>query len=159
MLKIIMVIFLLCCHGVFAKETSISITLGANLLTPTCTLTTPMQLNFGDINRNDFLNGDQSLRSKTFDITASCQNVSRVELKFIPQNGIVSGKNDVALTSNSSVSYSVSLIDLGMNNINFNNNIVWPSPATTSVKMLLAENGSLTKGVFNTSMTIQLTYI
>lgn len=159
MLKIIMFILLLCSHGVLAKNSSLSIIVGANLINPTCTLNAPTELNFGDINRNDFLNGSQNLRTRAFDITASCHNASRVELMFVPRNGTVSGRNNAALTSNASVMYTISLPGLGSNNIDFNNKIVWPSPGTTSVRMVLGTNGTLTKGGFNTSMTIQLTYI
>ncbi|EPH3178715.1 fimbrial protein [Citrobacter braakii] len=159
MTRVFLFILLLCGHSVSAKTSTLSITVGANLVIPTCTLTAPAVINFGDINRNDFLNGNPDLRIRNFDITASCHNASRVELMFIPRNGIVSSRNDAALTSNASVMYTVSLTDLGVNNINFNSNIIWPSPGTTSVTMLLGANGTITKGVFNTSMTIQLTYI
>ncbi|EDW6064637.1 fimbrial protein [Salmonella enterica subsp. enterica serovar Oslo] len=159
MLKKIMFILLMCNHSILAKNSTLNITIGANLIIPTCALSIPAEINFGNITRNDFLNGNSNLRIKNFDITASCNNVSRVELMFIPRNGTISGRNNAALTSNSSVMYTVSLIDLGKNNIIFNKNIVWLSPGTTSVRMLLTANGILTKGGFKTSMTIQLTYI
>lgn len=159
MTRVFLFTLLLCAYSVSAKTSTLSITVGANLIIPTCTLTAPAVINFGDINRNDFLNGNPDLRIRNFDITASCHNASRVELMFIPGNGIVSGRNDAALTSNASVMYTVSLMDLGVNNVNFNSNIVWSSPGTTPIRMFLDANGTLTKGFFNTSMTIRLTYI
>lgn len=157
--KIIMFLFLLYCNTAFAKNSTLNMTLGARLINPTCTLTAPVEFNFGNINGNDFLNGDAALRSRTVSVTASCTDTSRVDVMFIPQNGTVSGRNNAALTSNSSVIYSVSLIDLGLNDVDFNANILWPSPGATTVRMQLASNGTLTQGAFNTAMTIQLTYI
>ncbi|PVL83790.1 fimbrial protein [Salmonella enterica subsp. enterica serovar Weslaco] len=156
--RIIMFLFLLYCSTAFAKNSTLNITLGARLINPTCTLTVPVEFNFGNINGNDFLNGDAALRSSTVSVTASCTDTSRVDVMFIPQEGVVSGRNNAALTSNSSVIYSVSMADLGLNDVDFNTNILWLSPGTTTVRMRLASNGTLTKGAFNTAMTIQLTY-
>lgn len=157
--RMTMLVLLLCFHSALAKTTMLNMTIGANLVSPTCSLTVPAVFNFGNINRNDFLNGDAALRTKSITVTASCNNVSRVDIMLIPQHGTVSGRNNVASTSNSSVIYSVSLVDLGVNDVNFNSNTLWSSPGSTLLRMTLASNGTLTPGTFNTSLTIQLTYI
>lgn len=157
--RIIMFLFVLYCNVTLAKNSTLNMTIGARLMNPTCTLTAPAEFNFGNIKGKDFLNGDAALRSRTVSVTSSCIDTSRVDVMFIPQNGTVTGRNNAALTSNSGVIYSVSLIDLGLNDIDFNTNISWLSLGTTTVRMQLSSNGTLTQGSFNTAMTIQLTYI
>lgn len=158
MLRKTLFFLLLCAHSAFSKNITLSMNLSANLYTPTCSISVPVGFEFGNININDFLRGDTALRTKTISITASCPYISSVDVMLIPQHGTVSGRNNEALTSNASVMYSVSLVDLGVNNVNFNTNTSWSSPGTTSIRMTLAPNGTLSEGSFNTSMAIQLTY-
>lgn len=159
MARLMTFFLLLCFNSTHAKNSTLNMTIAANITRPTCTMTVPVEFNFGNISANDFLNGDAALRTRTISITASCPSIPRVDLMLIPQHGTMSGITNSALTSNASVSYSVSLVDLGVNNVNFSTNTSWASPGTTAIRMTLAQNGTLTKGVFNTSMTVRLTYI
>lgn len=159
MARLMTFFLLLVFNNGYAKTSTLNMTIGANITRPTCTMAVPAEFNFGNISASDFLNGDAALRTRTISITASCPYIPRVDLMLIPQHGTVSGRANSALTSNASVSYSVSLVDLGVNNVNFSTNTSWTSPGTTAIRMTLAQNGSLAKGVFNTSITVRLTYI
>lgn len=156
MRKQFFLLFLFFYHGAHAKDSFQTMYIRANLIHPSCSLNAPASLNFNNISSSDFSSGDETRYSLPFSLNIQCpSSIYSVNLMFIPQLGTASGMFDKALTSNSSVLYSI-YHGLGYA-FGFNNNYIQPA-GEENFRLYLSPNGNLKNGPFDTAMTIQITY-